>query len=352
MTRRIAVAMSGGVDSSTAAALLVEQGEEVFGIMLRLWSPSVAVRNRCCSPESMATARRVAAGLGIPFYVVDARAVFKRQVVERFVNGYAKGRTPNPCIRCNQEIRWTLMLKQALAMGATHMATGHYARLRHDGETVQLLRGRDETKDQSYVLSFLTQQQLSKTCFPLGELPKTGVREHARRLGLPVADRRESQDLCFIGDLDYRDFLRTSGASLPPEGDIVDRRGAILGRHKGIHRYTIGQRRGIGLSAPEALYVLEKDAETNRLVVGPRAALGRMEFWSGSVNWIAPEPPCAPVEARVKVRYNGKEAPATITPSGERARIALHSPLPNVTPGQGSVFYQGERCLGGGIIQA
>jgi tRNA-specific 2-thiouridylase len=353
MSRRIAVAMSGGVDSSTAAGLLVEQGEQVFGIMLRLWSPSSAIRNRCCSPESMALARRVAARLDIPFYVVDARTSFKRAVVEYFIDGYLSGITPNPCIRCNQDIRWTLMLQQALAMGATHMATGHYAQLRNNGQVVELLRGADLAKDQSYVLSFLGQAQLRRTVFPLGSLSKPEVREHARRLNLPVADRHDSQDLCFVGDLDYREFLQDTGAELPPAGPIIDRQGNVLGRHEGLHRYTIGQRRGLGISASEPLYVIRKEPLGNRLVVGPRIALGRSEFHADRVNWVAPSPPLDPLEASVQVRYNGQEVPATIIPqSAESVRVELHSPLVNVTPGQGSVFYQGERCLGGGVIRA
>ncbi len=352
MSRHIAVAMSGGVDSSTAAALLVEQGEQVFGIMLRLWSPSKTIRNRCCSPESMAAARRVAAGLNIPFYVVDARSAFRRAVVEHFIDGYVNGITPNPCIRCNQEIRWTLLLRRALAIGATHMATGHYARLRSNGRAVQLLRGADPAKDQSYVLSFLGQDQLRSTVLPLGNLSKREVREHAHRLALPVADRQDSQDLCFVGDLDYREFLQDTGAPLPPAGPIVDRQGNVLGHHKGIHRYTIGQRRGLGMSASEPLYVIRKEILGNRLVVGPRAALGQSEFQSDSVNWVAPSAPTGPIEATVQVRYNGEEVPATIIPqSGASVRVELHSPLDNVTPGQGSVFYQGEQCLGGGIIR-
>jgi tRNA-specific 2-thiouridylase len=243
------------------------------------------------------------------------------------------------------------MLRQAIAMGATYLATGHYARVKRVGDSFQLLRGRDSTKDQSYVLSFLNQAQLSRTCFPLGELPKARVREHARRLNLPVADKHDSQDLCFIGDLDYREFLRTCGVSLPPEGPIVDQEGKILGRHRGLHRYTIGQRRGIGISASQPLYVLRKDVQDNRLIVGPRSALGRHAFSAEAANWIAPEAPRAPFEATVQVRYNGDEVPATITPQpGRRVRVRLHSPLPNVTPGQGSVFYHGERCMGGGII--
>jgi tRNA-specific 2-thiouridylase len=348
--RTIAVAMSGGVDSSTTAALLAERGEEIFGLMLRLWSPS-GERNRCCSPDAMASARRVAGLLGAPFYVIDARQQFKRRVVDRFVEGYRRGVTPNPCITCNQEIRWTLMLEHAISLGATHMATGHYARLSKCDDRIALERAVDRDKDQSYVLSFLRQDQLAKTVLPLGSLKKAQVRAHARRLGLPVADRPDSQDLCFLGDADYRHFLQNSTPSLPPAGPIVDQGGTILGQHQGLHNYTIGQRRGIGISAHEALYVLEKDLEGNRLIVGPRASLGRRSFSAEQVNWIAPAPPSSPLKASVQVRYNGQEAEATLFPqSNGQVCIELESPLLNITPGQGSVFYQGERCLGGGII--
>lgn len=352
MIDRIAVAMSGGVDSSTAAALLHESGEEIFGLMLRLWSPS-GKRNRCCSPEAMASARRVAGLLEIPFYTIDAREQFKELVVDGFIDGYRRGRTPNPCIACNQEIRWTLMLDRALALGATHMATGHYARLAERGSQVMLLRAIDPQKDQSYVLSFLQQDQLAKTLFPLGTFTKTEVRAHARRLRLPVADRHDSQDLCFLGDGGYRAFLRQTAESLPPPGLITDQLGNILGEHRGLHDYTIGQRRGIGISAQEPLYVLEKHLADNRLIVGPRAALGRTEFSAQQMNWISPTPPSEPVRASVQVRYNGQEAMGTVYPEGNgSARVELDSPLPNITPGQGSVFYRGERCLGGGIIAA
>jgi tRNA-specific 2-thiouridylase len=351
--QRVAVAMSGGVDSSVAAALLVEQGVECFGLMLRLWSGGPGGSNRCCSPADMAAARSIAAQLDIPFYVIDARQLFKNQVVDFFIDGYAAGGTPNPCIECNRHIRWTFLYERALAMGATHLATGHYARVRHDaGGRFALLRARDQGKDQSYVLSVLDQERLAHAMFPLGDLTKTEVRQHARRLGLPVAERVESQDLCFAGGADYRDFLGRIGALLPPPGPIVDMQGTVRGEHPGLAGFTIGQRKGLGISSSEALYVIDKDVERNRLIVGPRQALGRSVFEIVQVNWIDGIPPAAPLQAQVRVRYKAREVAAAIIPaSAGCARVELAQPLPDVTPGQSAVFYRQDRCLGGGIIQ-
>jgi tRNA-specific 2-thiouridylase len=350
--RRIAVAMSGGVDSSVAAALLAESGAEVFGLMMRLWSQGPAQANRCCSPADMARARAVAAQLDIPFYVLDVKDRFKRQVVDFFVDGYRLGLTPNPCMECNRHIRWGFLLRHALAMGASHLATGHYARVTDANGTYQLLRAVDPHKDQSYVLSVMGQDQLSHAMFPLGDYTKDHVREKAHQMGLPVADRPESQDLCFASGGDYRRFLQNQGVHLPPPGPIVDRQGHQLGEHLGLARYTIGQRKGIGVAAPQPLYVLEKDLQWNRLVVGPREALGRKAFTAARVNWIVGSPPGAPVTVDVRVRYKAREVQAVVDPvSPSQAHVELLEPLPDVTPGQSAVFYQGEFCLGGGVIQ-
>lgn len=350
--RRVAVAMSGGVDSSVAAALLVEQGAEVVGLMLRLWSPDPTGVNRCCSPDAMAAARRVAAMLDIPFHVLDVRLPFKAQVVDFFIEGYRKGVTPNPCLECNRHIRWGFLLRHALALGATHLATGHYARVRQreDGRYL-LLRAVDRAKDQSYVLSVMTQENLAHACFPVGDYTKEEVRAMAAERGLPVAQRRESQDLCFVTDGDYRAFLESQGLRLAP-GPIYDLEGRLLGEHRGLAAYTIGQRKGIGIPAPEPLYVVAKDVARNALIVGPRQALGRRTFHVGRVNWILGEPPDGPMEVGIQVRYRAREVPAVVTPRDEcRAEVELAEPLPDVTPGQAAVFYHGEVCLGGGIIQ-
>lgn len=351
--KRIAVAMSGGVDSSVAAALLAESEAKVFGLMMRLWSGGPSGTNRCCSPGDVARARQVAAMLGIPFYVIDVQDRFKEQIVDFFIDGYAnQGVTPNPCMECNRHIRWTFLLERARAMGATHLATGHYARVRSRRDGYQLLRAHDHRKDQSYVLSVMGQHELAHALLPLGELTKDEVRARARGLELPSADRSDSQDLCFVGDVDYRQFLEHQGIELPPPGPIVNSAGEVLGEHDGLAFYTIGQRKGIGISAPHPLYVLEKDAAHNRLVVGPREQLGRREFAVERVNWVSGRPPKEPVELGVCIRYRAEEVPAKVDPVGESgARVLLQEPVPDVTPGQAAVFYQDERCLGGGIIQ-
>lgn len=349
--RRIAVAMSGGVDSSVAAGLLAEREERIFGLMLRLWSGGPSGTNRCCSPEDMARARQIAGQLGFPFYAIDVQAKFKAQVVDFFSDGYARGVTPNPCVECNRHIRWDFLLKKALELGATHLATGHYARVQLTNGHHHLLRATDAQKDQSYVLSVMGQEELSRAVFPLGHLTKAEVRSHAKRLSLPVADRADSQDLCFIAGGDYRQFLEHQGVQLPPPGPIIDREGQVLGEHDGLAFYTIGQRKGIGISAPHPLYVLEKDIDRNRLVVGPREELGRRHFAVHGLNWVG-SAPATPLDASVQVRYRAPEVQGRITPLEEDvATVELEADLPDITPGQTAVFYHGEHCLGGGIIQ-
>jgi tRNA-specific 2-thiouridylase len=348
---RIAVGMSGGVDSSTAAALLVEQGHEVFGIMMRLWSEDADSPNRCCSPHDMAQARRIAGQLDIPFYVLDVQTPFKRQVVDFFVQGYRDGFTPNPCMECNRVIRWTHLLNHAVSLGATHLATGHYARITSDHGRLLLQRARDRVKDQSYVLSVLTQEQLHRAVFPLGEYTKSEVRDHARRLHLPVADRRESQDLCFVGRAGYRPFLARHAPDARTPGEIVDMAGHVIGAHTGLADYTIGQRKGIGVAGPRPLYVIGKDAAQNRLIVGSREVLGRSEFDAGRVNWIDGTGPAGSLACLVRVRYKAREVEGTVLPqAGGRIHVNLVESLPDVTPGQAAVFYDGETCLGGGTI--
>ena len=347
----IAVAMSGGVDSSVAAALLVRQGYQVFGLMMRLWQPAPNRLNRCCSPADMAAARSVAGMLGIPFYTIDVQQEFKRTVVDYFVDGYAQGITPNPCMECNRTIRWQVLLHKALDLGATHLATGHYAKLgRQDGEFT-LYKASDLNKDQSYVLSVLSQEQLQHALFPLAELSKDGVRQTAAEMRLPNTDKPESQDLCFVAGGDYRAFLEESGITAIP-GPILDLNGKRLGSHTGLSGYTIGQRKGIGVSGPEALYVVQKDPIQNALIVGPDSALGRLVFSASHVNWISAEKPTQPFEAEVQVRYRAKLARGEIHPFPlkNRMEVRLQYPVRDVTPGQSAVIYHGDQCLGSGII--
>ncbi len=350
---RVAVAMSGGVDSSVAAALLVEQGLDVFGLMMRLWGAGPDQLNRCCSPEDVSIARSLAEQLGIPFHVVDVQDRFKKYVVDPFIDGYAKGLTPNPCLICNRFIRWVVLPHQAREMGATHLATGHYARLENRDGRYLLLRGRDKNKDQSYVLSILNQYDLAYTLFPLGEYTKDEVRQHAKRMALPVAEKPESQDLCFVTEGDYRDFLRQQSVLLPPPGPIVDQRGKVLGQHQGLTNYTIGQRRGLGIAMSHPLYVIEKVLSTNTLVVGPRDALGRKQFLAGPINWVQGEPLEDALYVNVQVRYKSKEVKAFIEFLQDGfVEVTLGENLPDITPGQSAVFYDGEVCLGGGVIQS
>jgi len=350
---KVVVAMSGGVDSSVAAALLKEQGHDVMGMMLRLWSePGKEDSNRCCTPDSMALARRVAAILDIPFYVIDAKDIFRNTVVNYFLDGYARGVTPNPCLECNRRIRWGFLLEHALAMGVDFMATGHYARIETGVGKVNLLRAVDASKDQSYVLHVLTQNQLQRALFPVGEHPKSEIRSLADKYGLPVARRPDSQDLCFLAGEDYRDFISRYAPQIVAPGEIVSRDGSLLGRHTGLVNYTIGQRKGLGIPSPVPLYVLGKDAETNTLIVGTADQLGCGEITVRDVNWISGKPAADVFQAAVKVRYTAQEASAAVTllDDGNSARVRFDEPQRGVTPGQAAVFYDGDLVLGGGII--
>ncbi len=351
---KVVVAMSGGVDSSVAATLLKEQGYDVISMMLRLWSePGKEESNRCCTPDSMAMARRVAAKLDIPFYVIDARDVFRETVVQSFLDGYAAGITPNPCLLCNRQIRWTFLLERALALGADYMATGHYARRRttDDGQH-ELLRAVDHTKDQSYVLHVLTQEKLARALFPVGEYLKSEIRQMAESLGLPVYKRPDSQDLCFLAGEDYRDFIRRNAAEMLIPGVILTRDGTILGQHSGLANYTIGQRKGLGVASPAPLYVLGKDAAANTLIVGTADELGTGELIADDVNWISGRVPQEPFRAEVKIRYTAREAWALVTPfaGGKQAKVRFDTPQRDVTPGQAAVFYAADIVVGGGII--
>jgi tRNA-specific 2-thiouridylase len=364
---RVVVAMSGGVDSSVAAALLVEQGYQVVGIMLRLWSegetPQASIgtpaheptrSNRCCTPEDATLARRVADQLGIPFYLVNVADSFKRLVVDDFIAQYAAGRTPNPCLNCNRHVRFELLLNKALNLGAEKLATGHYARLcpSADGR-FELLRAVDRNKDQSYVLSVLNQDKLGRALFPLGELTKPQVREIAAKKGLLVAEKPESQDLCFVAEGDYRGFLTRNAPDTLRPGPIRNASGRVLGQHRGLPLYTIGQRKGIGIAGPEALYVIALDADENAVIVGTANELGRDECIALRVNYVSGEIPSAPFRATAKIRYKAREAACTVIPlPHSAARVHFVEAQRDITPGQGIVFYDGEIVIGGGIISS
>lgn len=350
---KVVVAMSGGVDSSVVAALLQQQGYQVSGMMLRLWSePGREASNRCCTPESMAIARRVAGQLGIPFYAVNAQESFRNIVVQSFLDGYAAGDTPNPCLACNRQIRWEFLLERALALGADYLATGHYVRLqRQPGQPVRLFEAVDQHKDQSYVLHVLNQAKLKHALFPLGDMPKTEVRQIAADLNLPAATSKESQDLCFLAGQDYRDFLGRHQPQLSQPGPITDRAGHKLGEHTGLAHYTIGQRKGLGIPAAQPLYVLAKHIASNTLVVGSEDELGGRSLLTGPVNWLSGMAPQTPFEAEVKIRYSARKAAGWVTPLPDGgAQVDFAQSLRDITPGQAAVFYVKGEVLGGGLI--
>jgi tRNA-specific 2-thiouridylase len=345
--------MSGGVDSSVAAALLLQQGYQVIGMMLRLWAePGREHENRCCTPDSMALARRVAARLEIPFYTLDAQSVFYNTVVKSFIEGYQQGDTPNPCLRCNRLVRWDFLFNHARAAGGHFFATGHYARLRRsDDQTFQLLQAVDLQKDQSYVLHVLQQNQLEASLFPLGEYTKAQVRQMAREFDLPVAEKKDSQDLCFLGQEDYRSFLARHDPTLQKPGSILNINGDIIGEHQGLAFYTLGQRKGLGISARNPSYVIKKDTQRNTLIVGEAHHLGQNELTAQNVNWISGSPPSGPIRLEVKIRYKANPVWGWVTPMGkDQAMVKFDSNLRDITPGQAAVFYDGQVCLGGGII--
>ena len=350
---RVVVAMSGGVDSSVAPALMVEQGYEVIGMMLRLWSePGREAFNRCCTPDQMADARRMADQLGIPFYAIDVQNYFRKTIVQYFIDQYAEGDTPNPCIECNRQIRFKFLFDHAMAMDADYLVTGHYARIQHDPlEGYSLWRGVDTHKDQSYVLHVLGQAQLAKVLFPVGQYTKARVRELATKFEFPVAQKSDSMDLCFLGKDRYEAFLERNAPDIGRSGPIYSADGKLLGTHQGLPFYTIGQRKGLGLSSAEPLFVIAKDSARNALIVGSQQQQGLLSLRVERVNWIH-DTPTEPVEALVQVRYKNRPTPATITPlPNQEAIVTFAEPVTGVASGQGAVFYVGERCLGGGIIQ-
>ena len=350
--------MSGGVDSSVAAAILAREGHEVIGLSMQLYDHSGShgdggVRfGTCCTLDDLHDARRVAASLGIPHYIVNFERQFGETVVSNFIREYSAGRTPIPCVHCNGDLKFATLAARAEGLGAEFVATGHYARVtRDEAGRVLLLRGSDAAKDQSYFLFTLTKEQLSHALFPVGSLDKPAVRQLARDIGLAVSEKPDSHEICFVTEGDHAQFMQRQGVT-PGPGVIRDVQGAIVGTHDGIHRYTVGQRKGLGLSSPVRLYVVGIDAEQGAITVGPREALERTALTAAGVNWIAGVPPAAGTRATAQIRYRHREAAVAITPlPDDRVSVTFDEPQYAVAPGQAVVFYDGDVVVGGGWIE-
>ncbi len=349
--------MSGGVDSSVTAALLKEQGYEVIGMTMQIWDYSSFTAEHgesfgtCCSLDDVYDARRVAEQIDIPFYVINFEKEFQREVIDRFCNEYFAGRTPNPCVLCNQILKFELLLRKARELEADFLATGHYASIEREGERYSLRKGLDPSKDQSYFLFTLTQEQMARTLFPLGQMTKEEVRQHAERFQLRVAQKAESQDICFVPDGDYVRFLEEERGSGQLDGDIVHVSGKVLGKHQGIYRYTVGQRKGLGIGWTAPLFVVGIDVARKQVIVGEKEHLSRSELLIDGCNWSIQEPE-APIDTHCRIRYRHIEVPARVEPlPNNEARILFAEPQKGITPGQAAVFYAGDRVIGGGWIK-
>jgi tRNA-specific 2-thiouridylase len=373
--QRVVCGMSGGVDSSATAALLLEQGFDVIGITLKLWPQDCVNRaeDKCCGPQAVTDARAVCDKLGVPYYLIDEAAEFQKHVIQYFADEYKAGRTPNPCVMCNQNLKFGRLIDRADQLGADFIATGHFARIERRDLNNQatkeqsplllrsfvvnsaprylLKRGRDLKKDQSYFLFSLRQDQLARAIFPLGEKTKSDTREVARQCNLKTADKEESMEICFVPDNNYGGFLQQANLVQKHRGEIVDLHGHVLGHHDGIEFYTIGQRKGLGITTSKPVYVVELDAENNRVMVGDDSALDRDEFVADRCNWHPFDKLTEPIEVTTKIRYNHPGTSATITPlENNRVKVKLHTPQRAITPGQAAVFYQEDLVVGGGWI--
>jgi tRNA-specific 2-thiouridylase len=353
---RVVVAMSGGVDSSVAASLLAQAGHEVIGLSMQLYDQreSPEAFGSCCSLDDLYDARRVAAAIGIPHYIVNFEERFQASVVRNFVAEYAAGRTPIPCVHCNADLKFATLVERAGALDAAAVGTGHYARVVFDEPTARyrLLRSVDREKDQTYFLFSLTQAQLARAMFPVGHLTKHEVRAHAHARGLAVANKPDSHEICFVPDGDAAGFVERAAGEALPEAEVVDTSGRVLGSHRGVHSLTVGQRKGLRLSTGRPLYVLRLDAAESRVVVGPREELERRELTASGVNWISGESPENPVRLTVRIRHRHVDSPATVAAdTGGRAHVTFDRPQVAITPGQAAVFYDGEEVVGGGWIE-
>ncbi len=352
---RVVVAMSGGVDSSVTAALLARQGYDAVGISMRLYStPQESYDKSCCSPDDLFDARSVADSLGIPFYVANYEDEFQKRVISYFVEEYRRGRTPNPCVACNDHLKFDILLKRSLALGAKYLATGHYARIDRSGETPKLLRGVDRNKDQTYFLFGLPREALGRILFPLGDLDKEEVREIANGFDLETANKPESHEICFVGGGDYKEYVAEVLADeQQTPGKIVTVDGEVLGTHDGIHNFTVGQRRGLGISYHEKLYVQAIRPDDGTVVVGSKEDLMSRGLVAQRCNWLSFQRPAGPLECSVKIRYRSTPVPALVTVGDDptTAFVEFETPQRAVTPGQAAVFYRGEEVLGGGWIE-